>query len=514
MTNAVVDSVRSDTALLTQTPKKGGMQGLSSGKDFSTILSQTKNNKQQTSEIKNTRSAKTNPKLEMMTDVSEKNDVASKNTKEMSDSATKEQGALKTEMMEEAKQKPDVEMTGQNVQMGEEDEDMISEEMIETISQTVADLLQNVAEILELSTEELQELMEEIKMAPLDLLNEEKLVGLALAAEGEDSLIGIVMNETIYDNLNDLAQVVEVTEQKLLEETGFTQEELEKLFDTIQKITVSEAERVEDTIEELPADVDEQVVLDVMVPEKNVPESKITDKNNTIQTETGTKEIQPNEGETIVQNAENSQKHQEHHELEHHGNEQETTMFQQNLENVEQIDEMQVENSMTTDSAPSTEHILRQLADFVKVESGKELTEMELQLHPASLGTVHIQLSTKGGVVTAHMTTQNEIVKNVIESQVVSLKNNLEEQGVKVEAIEVSVASHQMEKNLEQGKQGKQEQQNQKTEGIKKIRRANINLNAWMQQEEEEDMEIDEIEAVRIAKEMLEINGNTMDLLA
>ena len=85
-----------------------------------------------------------------------------------------------------------------------------------------------------------------------------------------------------------------------------------------------------------------------------------------------------------------------------------------------------------------TESIMKQLADYVKIQKGTELTEMEMQLHPASLGNVHIQLATKGGVVTAQITTQNEAVKNAIETQVVQLKDNLEEQGVKVEAVEVS----------------------------------------------------------------------------
>ena len=98
---------------------------------------------------------------------------------------------------------------------------------------------------------------------------------------------------------------------------------------------------------------------------------------------------------------------------------------------------------------------------------------------------MHIQLATKGGVVTAQITTQNEAVKNAIETQVVQLKDNLEEQGVKVEAVEVSVASHQMEKNLDQNGQDHQSQEQDKTTGsIRRIRRSNINLNLYNSDEE------------------------------
>ena len=89
---------------------------------------------------------------------------------------------------------------------------------------------------------------------------------------------------------------------------------------------------------------------------------------------------------------------------------------------------------------------MRQIADMIKIVKGEKLTEMELQLHPASLGTVNVSLTTKGGMVTAEFTTQSETVKAAIEAQASQLKANLEEQGVKIEAIEVSVASHQMEK--------------------------------------------------------------------
>jgi len=158
---------------------------------------------------------------------------------------------------------------------------------------------------------------------------------------------------------------------------------------------------------------------------------------------------------------------------------------------------------------------MKQLADYVKIQKGTELTEMEMQLHPASLGNVHIQLATKGGVVTAQITTQNEAVKNAIETQVVQLKDNLEEQGVKVEAVEVSVASHQMEKNLDQNGQDHQSQEQDKTTGsIRRIRRSNINLNLYNSDEEalEEAGGLDD--AARIAMEMMTANGNTMDLLA
>ena len=167
-------------------------------------------------------------------------------------------------------------------------------------------------------------------------------------------------------------------------------------------------------------------------------------------------------------------------------------------------------------TSESTESIMRQLADMVKIIKNENLTEMELQLHPASLGTVNVSLTTKGGMVTAEFTTQNEAVKAAIEAQASQLRANLEEQGVKIEAIEVSVESHQLERDLDKNGQEQQRQaQEQETGRIQGMRRnrSNINLRAFMNGEELEDEMQGADDATRIAMEIMAANGNTMDLL-
>ena len=103
-----------------------------------------------------------------------------------------------------------------------------------------------------------------------------------------------------------------------------------------------------------------------------------------------------------------------------------------------------------------------------------------------------------------------------IETQVVQLRNNLEEQGVKVEAIEVSVASHELERNLEQGNQDQNnsERDNNDTGSISKHRKISINMNDYDNDEEmlEEMHSVDD--AARIAMEMMAMHGNSMNLYA
>ena len=61
-------------------------------------------------------------------------------------------------------------------------------------------------------------------------------------------------------------------------------------------------------------------------------------------------------------------------------------------------------------------------------------------------------------------------MKAAIESQIVQLKNSFEEQGLKVEAVEVAVASHSFERNLNGDGSGQQQMQDGKRKKSGKVR--------------------------------------------
>ena len=126
-----------------------------------------------------------------------------------------------------------------------------------------------------------------------------------------------------------------------------------------------------------------------------------------------------------------------------------------------------------------------------------------MQLHPASRGTVQVQIASRGGAVTANFITQNEAVKAALESQMVQLIERFDEQGVKVEAIEVTVQTHEFERNLEQGRG--RGQQNEEPAKKGRIRRINLNDAVSMENMEEEDA---------LAADMMAANGNTVDYTA
>ena len=90
----------------------------------------------------------------------------------------------------------------------------------------------------------------------------------------------------------------------------------------------------------------------------------------------------------------------------------------------QQVGEIPRYSSWSTD----TRQIMNQILDYMKLSLSADTTSLEMQLHPASLGTLHVQIASRGGIVTANFITENEAVKTALESQMLQLREQFEEQ--------------------------------------------------------------------------------------
>lgn len=151
-----------------------------------------------------------------------------------------------------------------------------------------------------------------------------------------------------------------------------------------------------------------------------------------------------------------------------------------------------------------TQDIANQILDYVKANVKADTQTLEMQLHPASLGNVQINLVNKGGNISASFVAQDEQVKAAIENQMIQLRERFEEQGIKVTAIEVSVAAHGFSQSLDSRQQGNAQQEDHRAP------RRRLNIGAGFGMEEFEELS----EADRLAAEMLKANGGTVDLQA
>lgn len=151
--------------------------------------------------------------------------------------------------------------------------------------------------------------------------------------------------------------------------------------------------------------------------------------------------------------------------------------------------------------------LIRQIAQNVRVTISATTTSMEMQLNPENLGKLYLNISEHEGVVRAQITTQTETVREALETQLVELRQSLSQQGVKVEAIEVSVATHEFEQNLE-GQAKQEEQMHRQMEESQQQNRKNLNLDdmdglSGLMSEEEQ-----------LAAQIMRDNGNQVNLTA
>lgn len=160
-------------------------------------------------------------------------------------------------------------------------------------------------------------------------------------------------------------------------------------------------------------------------------------------------------------------------------------------------------------SQVDTQNIIRQINDYMRLNVSGPETSLEMQLNPANLGRVGINISVREGAVTAQIAVENATVKQALESQMVTLRENMNNQGLKVEAVEVTIASHEFEQNLENGAPTGQQQSQPGGEGRQNREGRNINLQD-LTAEGLEEMPEDQQLAARIMKD----NGNSMDLQA
>lgn len=86
--------------------------------------------------------------------------------------------------------------------------------------------------------------------------------------------------------------------------------------------------------------------------------------------------------------------------------------------------------------------ILAQVAEKVRVLAGSDRSEMIIQLKPESLGRIQLQVIHERGEIVAKFLAENEQVKAILESNMQYLRDSLEQSGVDIQSLSVSVGQH------------------------------------------------------------------------
>ena len=172
------------------------------------------------------------------------------------------------------------------------------------------------------------------------------------------------------------------------------------------------------------------------------------------------------------------------------GNEKETqNMFLENGISSKNNILNEIENVLTQKvGTTQSESIVNQLVEQIKLNVGQDFTSMEMQLYPEHLGKVGVQIIAKDGIITAQLTAESETVKKVLETQLNILKENITNQGIKIEEVEVTIASHSFEQNNMSN--GNEQDKSRKNTKNRKIDEALINEILANEEIEDEQMKI------------------------
>ncbi len=152
----------------------------------------------------------------------------------------------------------------------------------------------------------------------------------------------------------------------------------------------------------------------------------------------------------------------------------------------------------------NTTEIIRQIVDQISIANTTGESVIEMQLNPENLGKLYINVTEKNSEITARIAVSNEAVKNALESQMATLRENLQDANIRVNDVEITIATHEFERNLEQnagnenGRQGGQQYTHQSS---------NNGGNGSGQNETASDES-------RLTAQIMRDNGNSVDFMA
>lgn len=401
----------------------------------------------------------------------------------------------------------------------------------QAVEEFAKELQQEVKELLGVDDAQLEAAMKELGLTYQDLMDPVNLANLVMNLTGEEDQLGLLMNA----DFQELMQNVEVLSKNLLQELGMTPQEAAEVFAQLEQNAAQITEEVPQQMQEVTdtqADVLKvQQTDDVQITEQKSQVTGLTETNaaatESVESDGNVQNVEePVSQEVRVENDQTaSQQEGQQEEAPENSmtTEDDASLLQQNDTTEKSIFTehtfQQTVQTIRTDNitaAPTTAvpqnvvfntlDVIRQVSEFTRVMYQGDTTSMEMQLNPENLGKIYVQVTAKEGVVTAHLAVQNEIVKEALENQTIQLRENMNQQGIKVEAVEVTIASHEFERNLEQNQQGSA--QDEQREQASKSPRRNISMN-----------QLDELSGLMSEEEMLVAkimrdNGNSVDFTA
>ncbi len=371
------------------------------------------------------------------------------------------------------------EMTSTKTKNPVKKEEEVTDEQIAAMSdEIIGQVKQVIMDKLQVTEEQLDTAISELGLTEASLLNPMKLSQVVMKLEGIESQGDMLTNPDFAKNLKDIISSMEDIKENVTVETV----ELEQVAtENVDEVTADETLQADD-MQVDNQDIADEEPTDTVVAEEteytvDMPDEVVFNK----QTES-------DDSNGLLQHKETDEA------------EALDSPLNENLMMTPEDFAAKLTEDLTESVGETRANdIVRQVLDQAQVQVKQGVTSMEMQLYPEHLGKVLIQVSTHDGHVTAQITAESEAAKNALESQLTLLKENLNNQGLKIENVEVTIASHAFEQNM-QGERGNDEQASQG-------RKARRNIGSFFDDVQDESYD-DEQEKI------MEITGSTVSYSA
>lgn len=315
----------------------------------------------------------------------------------------------------------------------------------EDVAQAVSDIKNKIKETMDVSDEDIENAMEQLGIGIVDLLDPQSVTDLVIALSGNSDSLEFLTDACAVANLEDIINTVDEVTQNLTETYNIDITSVKDIVKDFENDS-DEAVASEQPVNKQITDYQDDKQNDKAVTEDT--KGSITDviaEKTEVKSEAAFTDEKKNDSDTHLQDKNND------------GIEKITSDMTQSIQKAfsEVVDETSAVNEVD---------IVRQVVEQIKVTTTQQLSSIEVMLNPENLGKVHVAVTVKQGSVTAQLTAQNEQVKAALENQMTALKEQFNNQGVKVEAVEITVQSHgfESEQNLE-GNNSNQAQQEKKS---------------------------------------------------
>lgn len=307
----------------------------------------------------------------------------------------------------------------------------------ETVLAALGSIMQMVMEHFELVPEELTAKLNEFDMQMTDLLTKAGLKEFFLNMKSVD-FSDLLVNE----ELNQELQTVMDGFSQILEQHGLQEEDL---ITVLQGMDAGILLTKESGLQEFVKEKDSEQSDDLSIASEKAEEPEVLISGQ----ETKLKKDMEKQPEHQKEDASSQMAGRETEPV------KDTVMVhRENFENpiLQAMDDAvsHIQESVMAEEPVPENNIIKQIVEQVRISMNQDSTSMELQLYPEHLGKIQIHVVSKDGVMTARIAAETEAARQAIEGGLSNLKDTLEQQNLKVEAIEVMVSTTGFEQQNEQ----------------------------------------------------------------